>query len=287
MGLFHLVGAVVVLRSAMVLIPAGLLHSSAAPEKREQAKQLEFGWTGPMMNASWLFAAAFGSAALGLQLTYPRLWPAGFAMALLAVYFVLGGVFLNTFKRPDWAVLPMVDLLRLPHDHVLDVGCGAGRTTLALARILKEGRITAFDRFDASYIEGGGRELLRRNLDAVGLTPRVSIVQGDITAMPFANETFDSAVSTHAIDHLGDRTSEGLAEVYRTLKPESRFLMIVSVPEWTSFGLAALHSLFSTGKAGWRALAAEAGFQIVDEGMFNQTWFLLLGKPGKGSAISS
>lgn len=281
MGLFHVAGAVVVVRSGVTLVPPGLLKLVGVGDGHAalpRPGRIDFGWTGGM-NASWLYVLAFGGAALGLQLAYPRFWPAWFAVALLAVNFLIGAIYMKSFKRAECAVLPMVDLLRTRTDHVLDVGCGAGRTIIALGRLLKEGSITGLDRFDAGYIRGGGLELLENNVALAGLSGRVNAVKGDITQMPFADATFDSATSTHAMDHLGDGTEAGLAEVKRVLKPGGRFLMVVSVADWTLFGLAALFSFFATTKEEWRAMTKQTGFRIVDEGMFNGTWYLLLEKP--------
>ena len=45
------------------------------------------------------------------------------------------------------------------------------------------------------------------------------------------------------------------------------------------FAVANVLSLFLTNKAQWRGLAEKAGFRVLDEGMFNHAWFVLLEKP--------
>jgi trans-aconitate methyltransferase len=47
---------------------------------------------------------------------------------------------------------------------ILDAGCGAGRSTIAIASTIPSSRIVAFDKFNASYIEGGGVALLKKTL---------------------------------------------------------------------------------------------------------------------------
>jgi SAM-dependent methyltransferase len=225
-----------------------------------------------------VLAVAFGAAALGLQLAYPQWWPLWFGVALLGINFWLGGEYLKSFSRTDVAALPMVDLVRSRADRVLDVGCGAGRTALAIGRVIGNGFITCLDRFDAGYIRGGGRELLSQNLELAGLKDRAAVVEGNICTMPFADGTFDAAVSAHAIDHLGDKTEAGLREVRRVLKTGGRFLMIVAVPDWRTFGLSALFGLFATSKKEWREDLQRLGFMLVDEGMFNHAWFVLAEK---------
>lgn len=173
----------------------------------------------------------------------------------------------------------MVDLLTGIDGVVLDAGCGAGRTTIALARAQKNIQIVALDRFDSGYIESGGRRLLEENLDKAGCAGRVRIERGDLTALPFAADSFDAAVSAHAIDHLGEATERGLEEILRVLKPGARFLLVAWVPGWTMFSIANVLSFFLMSKRSWRKIVTRAGFTIADEGMFNGSWFAVLRKP--------
>ena len=242
--------------------------------------EYDFGWSRPAYAGPWLFAAVLLAAAVLLQLHWPALWAASFALVALAINSFVGGLLLRTSDRPDYALLPMVDLLRSDDDRVLDAGCGAGRTTLAIGKVLAKGRITAFDRFDSGYIDGGGRALLDRNLRIAGLASRVGIVTGDLARrLPFPDAHFDAAVSTHVIDHLGPHKQAALAELNRVLKPGGRLLMVVWVPGWATFALGNVFSLLLTSKSRWRALAAAAGFAIRDEGHFNGMWFALLERP--------
>jgi SAM-dependent methyltransferase len=110
------------------------------------------------------------------------------------------------------------------------------------------------------------------------MSARVAIEKGDLTALPFADKAFDAAVSAHAIDHLGSRTERALREIRRVLKPGGRFLLIVWVPGWTMFAIANLLALALRPKRAWRRMAAQAGFALRDEGVFNGYWFALLEK---------
>jgi SAM-dependent methyltransferase len=201
------------------------------------------------------------------------------AATLLAAAFFAGGLVTRSAGRYEHALLPAVDLLSGDDNLVLDAGCGAGRTTIALGRAFKKTRIVALDRFDADYIEGGGRLLLERNLQFAKISGRVSVECGDLTALPFADHSFDAIVSAHAIDHLGPQTEQGLREVERVLKPSGRLLLIVWVPGWTMFAVANVLAFSLAPKRAWRRMAAGAGLELCDEGMFNGSWFFLLKKP--------
>jgi SAM-dependent methyltransferase len=277
---FHIVGGVVLLSSLYVSGLRGWLrkmHGAAAADTT--GTTYNFGWGPGWMNGLAIAALACVAAAVAIQVTLPQAWPLSFLLVATAVVFVTGNLVMRGFRRLDQVVLPMVDLLSGDHDLVLDAGCGSGRTTIALSRILKAGRVIAFDRFDADYIDDGGRGLLARNLRIAGLTDRVAIETGDLTAMPFETGHFDAAVSTHVYDHLGSGKATALCETHRVLKPGGRFLMAVWVPSWTMFSIGNVFSLALARKSAWRRMAAAAGFELLDEGVFNGTWFVLLAKP--------
>ena len=279
-ALFHLVGLALVLGSLYSFAPSRFGRLMERFRKSAPvSKGLDFGWSWGAMNGPWLAAVALATVAFGLQMEFPDLWPAWLVIVLLGVNSFIGGLLLRTSKRLDCALLPMVDLLATDQDLVLDAGCGGGRTTLALSKVLKKGRIVALDRFDAYYIDGGGQVLLERNLQIAGIQDRVQIEKGDLTQMPFPDAHFDSAISTHVIDHLKQYKKAGLAEIFRVLKPGGRFLMVVWVPGWATFSLANLFCLMLTSKSGWRKLTGEVGFTIRDEGTFNGMWFAVLEKP--------
>jgi len=51
-----------------------------------------------------------------------------------------------------------------------------------------------------------------------GVADRVAFRVGDAASLPFAEATFDAAVSTFSLHHWDDRP-RGLAEVHRVLRP--------------------------------------------------------------------
>ena len=279
---FHLVGGAVLLSSLYILAARRLIrrlyhrHQKTGPE---DIKDYDFGWSPEWMNGLAVVALIALATAIAIQVAAPQWWPMAFIVLLFGAAFIVGNFIMRSFRSRDHVVLPMVNLLRSDHDLVLDAGCGTGRTTIALGRILREGRVMAVDRFDAGYIDDGGRELLDQNLRSAGLTERVQIKTADLTALPFDNEYFDSAISTNVFDHLGNNKEQALCEVLRVLKPDGRFLMAVWVPGWPMFAVANALSFFLTSRKQWKTMASRAGFETVDEGSFNFAWFIVLKKP--------
>jgi SAM-dependent methyltransferase len=274
---FHLIGGLIVLASAYSLFLRKALRRLTRRAERADAA-LDFGWGPEWMNGLAFAALAAIASAVAVIVAAPAWWPAAFALVLLAASFGVGNAIMRTFQSRDCVVLPMAPLLRSDHDLVLDAGCGAGRTTIALGRVLGQGRVIALDRFDADYIDDGGRTLIDRNLKIAGLAGQVSVIRGDLTALPFEDDHFDAAVSTNVFDHLGAGKQKALEEVRRVLKPGGRFLMAVWTPGWAMFAVANVFSMFLTRKAQWREMAEAAGLRVVDEGRFNFAWFALLEK---------
>lgn len=93
----------------------------------------------------------------------------------------------------------LVDLVHLTRDHrVLDAGSGVGGT----ARFVAAGsgcRVTAVDLTD-EYCETA-----RWLNGLVGLDDRISVRQADVTALPFADATFDVVFSQHVQMNVADK----------------------------------------------------------------------------------
>jgi SAM-dependent methyltransferase len=272
---FHVVGGIVLLSTGWY----GFLRSHLRPSRTRKEK-LDFGWD-PGWTAGLFIAALIAfAAAVAVEVAVPLWWPAAWGLLFFAASFFTGFIIMAGYRRADFAVLPVADFLSGPDDLILDAGCGAGRTTIALSPAIGRGRIIAVDRFDASYIEGGGRALLDRNLQLAGLSERVEIQTADLTALPFPDEMFDSIISTNVFDHLGRGKQKALHEAARVLRPGGRFLVGLSVPGWAMFAIGNVLSFALTSKRGWKKMAGRAGLHASGAWSVNGTWFVLLAKPG-------
>lgn len=275
---FHLLGA---------LVTATSLYAVVGKRLRWKARDdaLDFGWVPAWTLGPLAAALVFLALAMVILTVMPGGWPLALGCTALACTSFAGHLFTVQASRPDQAALPWVDLRIAAGGRWLDGGCGAGRTSIAMARALPGSHGSALDRFDADYIEQGGRPLLERNLALAGLSDRVTPQAGDLTALPFADGHFDGAVSAHAMDHLGAGKALGLEEMCRVLKPGGRFLLIVWVPGWTMFAVANVLSFGLARPSVWRVMARQAGFHLLQEGHFNGHWFAVLEKPAMRGAI--
>ena len=133
----------------------------------------------------------------------------------------------------------------------LDVGCGSGALSIAVARRNPEASVIGVDRWGKEYASFS-KKLCEDNARAEGVK-NVTFRQGDATRLEFPNETFDAVTSNYVYHNIpGDRQAI-LLETLRTLKKGGTF---------------ALHDIFSKSKYGdmqafvWKL--RDMGYQKVE-----------------------
>jgi SAM-dependent methyltransferase len=102
-----------------------------------------------------------------------------------------------------------------PAARILDAGCGSGRNMVELARY---GGVTGIELSETSVA------LARRR--GAG-----EVVSGSVLEMPFADASFDLAVSLDVIEHLEDDLA-ALRELRRTVAPGGALLLTVPAYQW-------------------------------------------------------
>jgi arsenite methyltransferase len=105
-----------------------------------------------------------------------------------------------------------------PGDEVLDAACGTG--DFAVADLAAGAhRVVGLD-FSEAMLQRARRK-----------APQVEWVRGDMLALPFADASFDVAVSTQVYEYVEDMPA-ALAEVRRVLRPGGRLLVLDT--DWDS-----------------------------------------------------
>jgi SAM-dependent methyltransferase len=112
-----------------------------------------------------------------------------------------------------------------PGDRVLDLGCGFGRHAFAAGRL--GAHVVALDRADTELKE------VRNTFGAMAVAGEVTddacagTVQGDATALPFADAAFDRVIASEVLEHVID-DAHALGELARVLRPGG--VLAVTVP---------------------------------------------------------
>jgi len=120
----------------------------------------------------------------------------------------------------------MISDLRLPEgSRGLDAGCGVGLQCRLLAEAVgTSGHVTGLD-ISPDAIDRG-RKLLKEN----GLSERISLKEGDISHIPFDDDTFDWSWSADCVGYAPLDPRPFLKEMSRVVKPGG----IVAIAAWSS-----------------------------------------------------
>jgi len=137
----------------------------------------------------------------------------------------------NEIAGPSWAefqegldrqVAPlgrraMAALAPKPGERILDIGCGAGQTSLELAQAVGAGgTVLAVDLSEPLL------DIARRR---TGGTPGLEIAQGDAQTFAFAAGAFDAAFSRFGVMFFADPPA-AFANIRRALKPGGRLAFV-------------------------------------------------------------
>jgi len=116
-----------------------------------------------------------------------------------------------------------------PADRLLEVGCGTGSLTFALAETARFARITAIDYADV-YVQAARRA----NRD-----PRIEFEQGDVTALRFPDGHFDRTLALLLLP-LVPEPGHAVAEMRRVTRPGG----VVAAAAWDAEGGVVMQRIF-------------------------------------------
>ena len=132
----------------------------------------------------------------------------------------LGMIMIKTMERADsgfnqWVQQYISDSM----EHVLDIGCGGGKTVKITSKKHKTIMVYGIDQ--SQYSVKVAKKLNRRNMKK----GRVKIQQGSVYDLPFDDEFFDciTAIRTH---YFWENLEEAFEEIYRVLKKNGQLIIM-------------------------------------------------------------
>ena len=102
---------------------------------------------------------------------------------------------------------------------VLDVACGTGDFSIAIAKAVKKGEVIGVD-ISKEMLEVMRQKVLKNKLESI-----ISQEVGDGEALRFPEGSFDRVVNAFGIRNFEDR-DKGLREALRVLKPGGRLVIL-------------------------------------------------------------
>jgi ubiquinone/menaquinone biosynthesis C-methylase UbiE len=129
------------------------------------------------------------------------------------------------YRRMEIGCLLRV-LDNIPHETILDVGCGNGYTTLEIAKKFPEAMITGVDFSDAMIVEANKRAV-----------PNVEFFEGDVLSLSrnkhLLGQKYDVVISTRCLINLANWEEQkvGILEMRRMLAPEGKLVLVENVQE--------------------------------------------------------
>ncbi len=181
-----------------------------------------------------MIAAVIGATGLFvlLALIFDRgfpaylLWTLALLLAAAAGYLILGRAALARNKGEIQTRVRDLVLDRLDWDgqgRVIDIGCGNGPLSMALAREYPRAEVTGVDYWSGMW--DYSLSACRENARAEGLEERVSFKKADAAALPFEDQAFEAAVSNfvfHEVKSAKDKR-EVVKEALRVVKKGGAF----------------------------------------------------------------
>ena len=138
------------------------------------------------------------------------------------------GVYLHTTLRGKLRIWERVlDQAGLKGDErLLDLGCGRGAVLIAAARRLPAGHAVGADLWTKDQ-SGNSPEATLASATAAGVADRVEVHTADMTALPFADGSFDVVTSAMAIHNVPSPEGRYRAvdEAMRVLRPGGQLLV--------------------------------------------------------------
>ncbi|KYK30470.1 MAG: hypothetical protein AYK22_03865 [Thermoplasmatales archaeon SG8-52-3] len=205
---------------------------------------------------------------IGFLVLYLISFLVGLIIVCLAIYslfsFIVSTLSINPTKSIDYS-----NMIKLIGDEkILDVGCGLGRSTIGIAKLVKTGKVIGVDIWDKLEVTGNSEERAYKNAQLENVRKNVEFQYGDVFDLKFKNKSFDVVICSGLITsfHKDSEKIKAMTEIFRVLKTNGIFLMREPVKKLKTL-LILTPDIFLINlptKNKWNRLLEKSGFIIID-----------------------
>lgn len=227
--------------------------------------------------------------AVGVLVAILVWWVVGVILIGFGIYMILSyGVSIFLMDQTKASELPRI--IKVGGDEkVLDVGCGLGKMTIGIAKVLREGKVIGIDIWDKMEIMGNSPERAYENAKIEEVRDKVEFKYGDVLDIPFTNNYFDIVTAQSVLNNLhGEMNkSKALMEIRRVLQPRGKILILEPLRNlrgFFTFTPLAFWELLTKDR--WMKILKEAGFMNIKYTYENGLGIFLAEKPAKLSPNS-
>lgn len=151
------------------------------------------------------------------------------------------------------------------HEQILDIGCGTGRVSIEMAKILTDGKVTGIDIYEG--VSGTSPVSAIRNAQAKGVADRTEFKHGNALDLPFEDSTFDIVTMGSVLHEMHGENLEkkALSEVKRVLKPDGRLIVFELTRNLKMFAAMLFFGLVWKPRDYWFSRLEEMDFEVLRE----------------------
>jgi arsenite methyltransferase len=158
-----------------------------------------------------------------------------FWYASLRGKFVVWSGILDDLARDPGVTLALGSRSGEPGDHAvdaggraLDLGCGRGAVAIAVAQRFPGVTVDGIDLWRRVDQSGNSPDATRRNAVLNGVADSIVLTTGDMTSLPYADETFGLITASMSIHNIpkADGRRAAVTEAWRVLAPGGTFVVV-------------------------------------------------------------